>query len=433
MASSSQVQDTTTSSKNRTVGMTAGVQKSATATSQTGGSRQTSTTDSRNVSFNTNQSNTTGRSKSVTGATGTVNAKTQTAYDKVMNEYTPSPTVSAAYEKLQEILDSRPGAFSSKYGASLDNLYGQIMNRKDFSYNMNNDAMYNIYKDMYTQQGKSAMRDTVGQSAALTGGYNNSYATTAGNQAYQAYLERLNEIVPQLQQNAYNMYQDETSQLYNKANLTQSLYQQDYGQYRDKVSDWQKDRDYLTNYYNNERNFDYSKYNDNRNFTASEYWNQRNAERTTDTSSNQNTRGSGTSTSYGTQNTTSNTENWSNQFSTSESNNFTMSDQTTEGFQTSHSTGNSYSAGSGGSGGSGGSRSSSGGGESARSGATLDKGQRDTITLEGIQYMQNGGKLDDYLKQQVDNGRITEGDRAYFLGSEEYKKKSDAAYVKARG
>jgi hypothetical protein len=80
------------------------------------------------------------------------------------------------------------------------------------------------------------------------------------------------------------MYQDETNQLYNKANLTRDLYNQDYQQYRDKKSDYYTDRDYFTNFYNNERNFDYGKFRDDRNYYASEYWNQRNAEKTTDTS-----------------------------------------------------------------------------------------------------------------------------------------------------
>lgn len=229
-------------------------------------------------------SNTTGGSTSRTAAVGEVNPLTGLGYWVTQQGYQQSQQVSDAYNRLQNALNNAPGAFKSNYTQSLNNLYNQIMNRKGFQYNMNNDAMYQAYKDQYTQQGKQAMKDTIAQGAALTGGYQNSYANTAGSQAYQAYLQRLNEIVPQLQQNAYQMYKDETSDLYNKANLTKGLYDTDYQHYRDKKSDYYTDRDYFTNFYNNERNFDYGKFRDDRNYYASEYWNQRNAVKQTDTS-----------------------------------------------------------------------------------------------------------------------------------------------------
>ena len=44
------------------------------------------------------------------------------------------------------------------------------MNRPDFQYDANGDALYRHYKDQYTELGKRAMQDTMGQAAALTGG-----------------------------------------------------------------------------------------------------------------------------------------------------------------------------------------------------------------------------------------------------------------------
>lgn len=51
------------------------------------------------------------------------------------------------------------------------------------------------------------MQDTMGQAAALTGGYGNSYAQGVGQQAYQGYLQQLNDNVPQLQAQALQTYQ----------------------------------------------------------------------------------------------------------------------------------------------------------------------------------------------------------------------------------
>ena len=80
------------------------------------------------------------------------------------------------------------------------------MNRKDFSYDMNSDVLYNQYKDQYQALGQTAMADTMAQASALTGGYGNSYASTVGNQAYQSYLSQLNDKVPELYQLALDNY-----------------------------------------------------------------------------------------------------------------------------------------------------------------------------------------------------------------------------------
>lgn len=432
-----------------TTSHTSGSTVTSSGTETNGGSNTHSNTISNGGSNTQSQTssnggnNSLGGSRSVSAATGKVDAATLAGYDRAKQPYVQSQQVTDAYNKLQEALNNKPGAFSSKYESNLSNLYDTIMNRKDFSYNMNNDAMYQIYKDNYLNQGKTAMQDTVAASSALTGGYGNSYATTAGSQAYQNYLTQLNNIVPQLQQNAYNMYQDETSNLYNKANLTQNLYNQEYGQYRDTVNDWRSDRDYATNWYNNERNFDYSKYANDRSFFSNEYWNQRNAERTSDAvnwnnSTNwQNSNTNSNTTNWQNSSTDSNTTNWQNSktFSIAQNNQDTTSEtnSTADTNTISSTVANSYSGGgsSGGSGGSSRSSSKSSDANMARSGVTLDKGQRDTLTIEGIQAMQNGQSLDSFLKEQVDSGRITEGDRAYMLGNESYKSKSDQAYVKA--
>ena len=43
-----------------------------------------------------------------------------------------------------------------------------------------------------------AMLETAANAASLSGGYANSYAVTAGNQAYQNYLANLGNILPAL-------------------------------------------------------------------------------------------------------------------------------------------------------------------------------------------------------------------------------------------
>lgn len=162
------------------------------------------------------------------------------------------------------------------YGEALNGAIDKINNREKFSYDLNGDALYQQYKNQYINGGRLAMQDTLGQAAALTGGYGNSYAVTAGNQAYQEYLKGLNDVVPELYQMAYDRYNNEGEELYNQASLYNTMYNTEYGEYRDKVSDWNTEADRLSNKYYNESNLDYSRFSDNRDYYTTQYNNERN-------------------------------------------------------------------------------------------------------------------------------------------------------------
>ena len=176
--------------------------------------------------------------------------------------YKPSNAVNTAKQAYTVHNSEKPSAYTGKYDNLINDNLNNILNRKQFSYDANKDTLYNQYKDMYTRNGQTAMQDTMGNAALLTGGYGNSYATTAGQQAYNSYMQQLNDKIPELEQRAYERYRDETNDLYNQNNLLTNLDSTDYSRYRDKMSDYLNDRDFYYNAYNNERNFDYGKYRD---------------------------------------------------------------------------------------------------------------------------------------------------------------------------
>ena len=186
-------------------------------------------------------------------------------------DYEESEQVKQYLNNLNNHNASKPGEYQSKYQAVADEALNNYMNRDEFSYDLNGDALYQQYKDKYVTQGKLASQDTMAQAAAMTGGYGNSYAATVGNQAYQASLQNLNDVVPELYQMAYNQYQQEGQDMLNKYSIYMDRENAEYGRYRDTVADWETERDYLTNLYNTERSLDYSKYTDNRNFDYSVY------------------------------------------------------------------------------------------------------------------------------------------------------------------
>lgn len=124
--------------------------------------------------------------------------------------------------------------YQSKYKDQIQGLYDKIANRKDFTYDVNADAMYQQLKDQYIQGGRMAMMDTMGQAQAMTGGYGNSYAQGVGQQAYQGYLQGLNDQVPNLYQMALNRYIQQGDQLTDQYSMLSSQDAQDYARWQDQ-------------------------------------------------------------------------------------------------------------------------------------------------------------------------------------------------------
>lgn len=180
--------------------------------------------------------------------------------------YQQSDTVAQAQQMLHDYMAQKPGAYQSTWQGQMDQLMDQILNRKPFEYDVNSDALYQQYKDQYMLQGQQAMMDTMGQAAALTGGYGNSYAQTAGQQTYQGYLQQLNDRIPDLYQLALSKYQMEGNALADQYAMVGTREDQDYGRYRDQVSDYYNELNRLYNQYATEREYDYGQYIDNRNY-----------------------------------------------------------------------------------------------------------------------------------------------------------------------
>ncbi len=130
------------------------------------------------------------------------------------------------------------GTFEDQLSAITD----KILNREQFSYDVNADPLYQNYKDQYIQQGKLAMKDTMGQAAALTGGYGSTYGQQVGQQAYDAYLQNLSAAIPELYGMAYDKYQAEGDDLQDQASLIGAQRDTEYNRYRDELGDWEYDQ-----------------------------------------------------------------------------------------------------------------------------------------------------------------------------------------------
>lgn len=134
--------------------------------------------------------------------------------------------------------------FVSQWEGIINDLANQILNRPDFSYDYTKDPLYSQYKEAYTREGERAMQDTLGAVSARTGGLASSYATSAANQANNYYMSQLSDKIPELQQLAYSMYQDQGNQLMNMLDMVMSLENGDYAKFQDQLNQWNTDRSF---------------------------------------------------------------------------------------------------------------------------------------------------------------------------------------------
>lgn len=94
-----------------------------------------------------------------------------------------------------------------------------------------NGDQYKSLQNRYSASGRMGMQDVMGQVAARTGGLASSYATSAAQQQYNYYMSQLEDVARQ-------MYAQERDDILQNANLYRNLAIDEYGKYRDEMSDY---------------------------------------------------------------------------------------------------------------------------------------------------------------------------------------------------
>ena len=190
--------------------------------------------------------NVTSKTNNKTQAISTTNSSTiKQPVEKNRPIYQKSESVLSGEKNLENWEQNKPESYNSKYSQEIESVLNSILNREKFSYNINADPLYNQYREQYVNNGKKTMLDTIANATALTGGYANSYALSAGNQSYNNYLNNLNEIALDLYDRAYSVYQDEGKINLEKLGVLTELDQSDYEKYSDALDDYYKNGEYL--------------------------------------------------------------------------------------------------------------------------------------------------------------------------------------------
>ena len=171
---------------------------------------------------------------------------------KPLNEkkYNQSQKVKDAFDNYNNFKNNnKPDDYTFSDADILSDIQNQYLNHPDFSYNVNSDPLFHQYKQIYKSQGKKAMEDSVGNISALSGGYGNSYAQTAGMNAYYGELDKLNNIIPELYSAAYSRYEAELDRLENKIGILSAKDKEEYSRYIDNFNIYTDEVDSLRELY----------------------------------------------------------------------------------------------------------------------------------------------------------------------------------------
>ena len=204
--------------------------------------------------------------------------------------------VSQAYQQAMQYTNSllqQLNGGKTTYSDKITQLINDYQNREKFAYNADSDPMFQQALASAMRSGKTAMQDTMGQAAALTGGYGSSYATGVGQNAYNQYVQEAYDMLPEYYQLALDAYEregqsmlnqlsmmdnadsKEYDRLYNAYNMNynsaQNMYNQEYGAWQDRVnnaynyagllnSDYWNKMDYDESIRQYDQNFGYQQY-----------------------------------------------------------------------------------------------------------------------------------------------------------------------------
>lgn len=181
----------------------------------------------------------------------------QSTWDALNSKFAASDAYNQAMQYTNGLLEKLNSGKTS-YTDQIKELMSQIQNREDFEYDVDKDTLFQQALASAMGSGKSAMQDTIGQASSLTGGYGSTYATSAGNQAYNAFIEDAYNNLPEYYNMALQAYQMEGQEMYqqldmlNTADATewgrtydawqsnfanaQQMYNQEYGAWQDSVT-----------------------------------------------------------------------------------------------------------------------------------------------------------------------------------------------------
>ena len=170
----------------------------------------------------------------------------QSTWDTLNTKWSQPQAITDAFAYTDGLLQQLTSGRTS-YTDQIKELMGQIQNRDKFEYDVDSDTLFQQALASAMSSGKTAMQDTIGQASALTGGYGSTYATTAGNQAYNNFIQDAYNNLPEYYQMALEAYQMEGDEMYKQLGM---LTDADATEYERMYNSWNANFANAQNMYN---------------------------------------------------------------------------------------------------------------------------------------------------------------------------------------
>lgn len=197
----------------------------------------------------------------------------------VAPSFQTSSAFNKAWDYTSSLLEKLKGGRTS-YSDRIDALMEKYMNREKFSYDASTDPLFQQMLASSMNSGKMAMEDTIGQASALTGGYGSSYATRAGNSAYNQFVTDAYNNLPDYYNLALQTYDMEGDNMLSQLGVLRDADDTEYGRLLNEYNvnfnhaNAIYDREYSQ--FQNDKNFNYNSYWDEKNFNYNSYWDEKN-------------------------------------------------------------------------------------------------------------------------------------------------------------
>lgn len=149
-------------------------------------------------------------------------------YNKLNSNFVASDAYYEAMNYTNGLLQKINSGRTS-YTDDVEAMMNKIMNREEFVYDVDSDPLFQQALASAMNSGRTAMQDTIGQASALTGGYGSTYATSAGNQAYNAFIEDAYNNLPEYYNMAMQKYQMDGEEMYNQLGMLSDADAREYG------------------------------------------------------------------------------------------------------------------------------------------------------------------------------------------------------------
>lgn len=162
--------------------------------------------------------------------------------------------LSEAKTELERYEQTKPGAYQSQYKPKIDNVLGKLEGLGEFDYDPDADTAYKQYKDQYSRNAQKANRNAQANAAALTGGYTSSYGAQAGQNAYDATMANLDDVLDGLYNQSLGEYNAKKNGLETELAGLQRAESSDRQTYQQNLDNWNEGLAYRQNEYDSAYN-----------------------------------------------------------------------------------------------------------------------------------------------------------------------------------